>query len=1430
MDIEFHPDTSPGLKSVHGVAIWEWELATDLVSVSGHWKKLRGFAPQDSHDLVARSLDSVHEDDRAELKTQRASLVQGLKTAFALDYRVRMPSGSCIWIEERCQAVRDQSGKVVRLVGCEIDITNRKQDELMLNDFLLRSAVEPDALPVAICKFEDRHCVYVNEFWSKLTGRPRETALGDGWIEAIHPDDRESVLTFKEAHQHGQPGSVIVVDGINGRHLNPDGSIKWFVAKSRITYGEDGEVASAIVTVFDVSESKQLEQQEARLVEILEATPDYVGIASPQREILWHNRRLKELRPDLSKPEDQSDFSVGHPEWSRKIMEEVAIPTAIEHGSWSGEMAIFDMDGNEIPVSQVLIAQKDANGELEALSTIMRDIRHQKETERALRESQNMFSRLAATAPIAIFRMEADPTGCTYVNDRWGELTQRSPESALGAGWQDAIHPEDLKQITERMKDFAGDPTRDTDGPREARHLLPDGSVRWVLASAAKEKDDQGNVTGYVGTLIDINELKQAEQKLAQFDQRFRRVLEFSCIGVWEWSFAQETLSWDSQMFKIYGVDPEDFQGLHVDWEKRVHPDDLDRTRTYQAQKGMAGENAADEFRIVRSDGELRHIYSNVYIETDEHGEPTRAIGINMDITDRREAELALLDSENKFQRIAAHVPGMVYRYVVHTDGSEELTYVSSKVEELYGVSLEDALADVKKLWHRNHPDDLGWLLAETEASAKDLTPFLCEHRILHPEKGQLWLQTCAQPVRLENGDVVWDGIQIDITNHKRAELALQEANTQIERMTENIPGMVYRYVYRADGTHAVSYISTKCRELFEVEPAEAMANADCLYQWIHPDDRDRINEAVQRSSEKLHPFKEEYRVVLPKQGLRWRQSIGQPTRNDAEETVWDGMVLDVTDRKEAQLELQQAKNQIERITDNLLGMICRYVFRADGSSSIAYVSSHCLEMFEVSQQEAIENPNLLVEMIVPEDREELREKLGGCIESLQPFKHEYRVDLPRQGLRWRQSIGQLARLDNGDTIWDGVILDITDRKSAELALQSANEELAKATRMKDEFLANMSHELRTPLSAILGMAEGLQEEIFGALTERQRSSLATIEQSGQHLLQLIDEILDLAKIEAGGIELNLTEVNIMSLCESSLQVVSQAAQQKDLELCLNVHWNLPSIQADEKRLRQVLINLLSNAIKFTPASGTVSLEVRRIEQVTDSNDTVLRISVRDTGLGIDEAQLEAVFQPFVQGDQSLSRGYDGVGLGLALVKRFVGLHAGEVRATSEIGKGSCFTIDLPYRHHHSDHRGNKPTEQLVDHGGLSEQSTQNGKVLLVEDSESVAASVIAYLTSCRFEVRSVSDGISALQVAQEFLPDVILMDIQIPRLDGLETIRKIRQVTALGTTPIIALTGRAMPDDEERCLEAGADRYLSKPAGVKDLVQMITQLLQDRQ
>lgn len=279
------------------------------------------------------------------------------------------------------------------------------------------------------------------------------------------------------------------------------------------------------------------------------------------------------------------------------------------------------------------------------------------------------------------------------------------------------------------------------------------------------------------------------------------------------------------------------------------------------------------------------------------------------------------------------------------------------------------------------------------------------------------------------------------------------------------------------------------------------------------------------------------------------------------------------------------------------------------------------------------------------------------------------------------------------------LVRNISDRKRAEEALQLSNEkllatnrELERVTRLKDEFLAMMSHELRTPLNAILGISEGLLEQVFGELNQRQQSSLKTIQKSGQHLLELINDILDVAKIEAGMFTLELTSVSLRYLCDSSLSFVKHQATQKNIRLNLVIHANMPTaIEIDERRMRQLLINLLSNAVKFTPKNGNVTLEAKLVHVAIDDADvdtkkpfqehfkTELHFLVSDTGIGISLDDINKLFQPFMQIDSSLSRQYAGTGLGLNLVKKLAELHGGQVSVESKVGEGSCFTVRLPY-------------------------------------------------------------------------------------------------------------------------------------------------------
>ncbi|BAY23114.1 multi-sensor hybrid histidine kinase [Calothrix sp. NIES-2100] len=397
--------------------------------------------------------------------------------------------------------------------------------------------------------------------------------------------------------------------------------------------------------------------------------------------------------------------------------------------------------------------------------------------------------------------------------------------------------------------------------------------------------------------------------------------------------------------------------------------------------------------------------------------------------------------------------------------------------------------------------------------------------------------------------------------------------------------------------------------------------------------------------------------------------------------------------------------------------------------------------------------------------------------------------------------------------------------------LAFSNQELAHATRLKDEFLASMSHELRTPLNAILGMSEGLQEGVFGIVNENQLKALETIERSGSHLLELINDILDVAKIEAGQITLNCTLVSAAHLCQSSLAFIKQQALQKGIQLDIKLQHNLPDLLVDERRIRQVLINLLNNAVKFTPQAGSITLEVQQISPdiaITDiPGQNFLQIAVRDTGIGISLENINKLFQPFIQIDSALNRQYAGTGLGLTLVKRIVELHGGRVGLTSELGVGSCFTIELPSTYACLLSSNHKPgTTPELDSPTAETTPSHAPLILLVEDNEANISTVSSYLKAKGYCILLANNGQEAIDLTTKHQPDLILMDIQMPGMDGLEAIRQIRHDPQLVDIPIVALTALAMTGDRDRCLEAGANDYLSKPVKLKQLASTIQDLL----
>jgi signal transduction histidine kinase/CheY-like chemotaxis protein len=527
------------------------------------------------------------------------------------------------------------------------------------------------------------------------------------------------------------------------------------------------------------------------------------------------------------------------------------------------------------------------------------------------------------------------------------------------------------------------------------------------------------------------------------------------------------------------------------------------------------------------------------------------------------------------------------------------------------------------------------------------------------------------------------------------------------------------------------------------------------------------------------------------------------------------------------------------------------------------------------------------------------------------------------------------------------------EERTAELSV--ANTELARTARMKDAFLASMSHELRTPLNAILNVSESLQEFVYGELTDAQKKSVGIIEDSGRHLLSLINDILDISKIGAGKFELMCDIVPVKALCESSIKLIENAARKKQLIIDTAIDPKIKTMWGDQRRLKQVLVNLLSNAVKFTPPGGAVGVMVRE-----DDEKQQIQFVVWDTGIGIPEESIKLLFKPFVQLDNSLARQFEGTGLGLALAYHIIELHGGGISVQSEIGKGSQFIVTFSKKDVYGFNsekapagegkenpmdpsavtpavdplpligrylkelgiepqtewllRGTRPTnitfpsneilvidanlmakrdnirESMQMMGGdyfwpvilvvnrqeddlmtsnelprnigalcppftrkdlrtlikrLSPDGTaslinratiyrereiihysKQPMILIADDNESSRRIFLDYLSVKGYRVSLACDGAEAIGRARELVPDMILMDIQMPGIDGLEAITRIRADKQIKHIPIIALTALAMPSDRALCLNAGANGYLSKPISLDELVIAIQKQL----
>ena len=510
------------------------------------------------------------------------------------------------------------------------------------------------------------------------------------------------------------------------------------------------------------------------------------------------------------------------------------------------------------------------------------------------------------------------------------------------------------------------------------------------------------------------------------------------------------------------------------------------------------------------------------------------------------------------------------------------------------------------------------------------------------------------------------------------------------------------------------------------------------------------------------------------------------------------------SERKRAEEALREREGRIRRLVEsNIIG-----VFFWDMGGGIGEANDALLQMVGYSRQELLSGNIQWASMTPPEYRaadaraiEELRQT-GTCA----PYEKEF---IRKDGQRIPVLIGG-ALLEGSQENGVAFVLDLTERKQAE-AEREARQAADAANRAKSTFLANMSHELRTPLNGILGYAQILRTD--KTLSERQTAGLDVIRQSGEHLLTLINDILDFAKIEAGKLELAPAPISLAAFLRAIAGMVAVKAEQKGLDFISDIAPDLPSgIRADEQRLRQVLLNLLSNAVKFTDR-GQVTLRVRFLPPAR------LRFDVQDTGIGIGQEQLETIFQPFEQAGE-MQRRLGGTGLGLAISRQFVRLMGSEIQVDSRVGQGSTFGFELEVPVMEPEIAAVHLESIVTGYEG------PRRKILVVDDVAENRAVVVDMLQPLGFEVAEAVNGCEGVERARILQPALILMDIFMPEMDGLEATRRLRQLPACKNVPVIAISASTSSSDEASSLAAGANAFLPKPIHVERLLTQIGAML----
>jgi PAS domain S-box-containing protein len=862
-------------------------------------------------------------------------------------------------------------------------------------------------------------------------------------------------------------------------------------------------------------------------------------------------------------------------------------------------------------------------------------------------------------------------------------------------------------------------------------------------------------------------------------------------------------------------------QELGTGWLEGVHPDDRQRCMGTYLAAFFARRSFEAEYRLRRHDGEFRWMVDSGAPRTGPTGEFAGYVGSCIDITPRRWAQHELARVNGQLQAVldASHQVA-----IIATDPEGEITLFNRGAEAMLGKPAAEVLGRLCTQLTRDLPEfgarrerlstEFGRPIDGFDVLA--LRARLYEHDeqewTIYREHGRVTINLVASPMREPGGEITgYVGIARDITDSKAAEVAMRESATRVQgALHGSMDAIVMMVAIRDDAGVLVDMMFTDVNPRAEQlmgRPAASLIGTR-LTEVFHSPAVLPFLAKYEQVIKTGQPLEEEYQ-------LRHRQLGEVEWLRMQAVALGDGLVVtsrDISQRKrdEERLRLSEARlNMALEATQDAL-WDWNLVSRA------MYISPRWLGRLGLDPNTPVLPAELMDARVHPDDVEGMHAAISDHLSGRKPvYECEYRVKDAAGGWMWILARGKVVERNASGrpTRMLGTASDIRARKQQEAELLRAKEAAERANRAKSEFLANVSHEIRTPMNGILGMVElALDDE----LAQPQRDRLRLVHDSARSLLAIINDLLDLAKIEAGKFVLDPTRFALREEVELTLRSLAVRAQERGLSLRCEIEPEVPAyVVGDPDRLRQVLVNLVGNAIKFTE-QGHVAVRVR----AAPGTQPRVVFEIEDTGIGIPPDRLRAIFVPFEQADPSTTRRFGGTGLGLTIASRLVGLMGGEIGVASEVGVGSTFTFDAVFAAVSADAPVRRAAPPPL---AARAAKSRHLEILLAEDNAINQRVAVEILKRMGHSVTVVGDGQAAVEAVERGHYDLVLMDVQMPIMDGWQATAAIRRSPHAHArhTRVVALTARATEEDRKRCMAHGMDGFLTKPLQVAELLQL---------